>query len=325
MRRDSPIFVAGHRGLVGSALVRRLRAGGYDRLILRTRDELDLTRPDLVEAFFLAERPQYVFLAAARVGGILANDTRPADFIRENLRIQTNVIDAAYRAGVTKLLFLASSCVYPRLAPQPMKEEHLLTGPLEPTNEAYAIAKIAGLKMCAAYNRQHGCDFLCAMPANLYGPGDNYDLAASHVLPALVRKAHEAKLAGSRVLPVWGSGTPRREFLFVDDLAEACVFLMERCRAAEVGEFVNVGTGTDLTIRELAEAVMAAVGFDGELEFDPAKPDGMPRKVLDVSRMTGLGWRARTGLSEGLRQTYADYLARYARPQAAATATAEGA
>lgn len=310
MEREARIFVAGHRGLAGSALVRALAAHGYQNLLLRTRSDLDLREAAATTDFFLAERPQYVFLAAARVGGIAANDARPADFLRDNLQIQTNVITAAHRAGVRKLLFLASSCVYPRLAPQPMREDDLLTGKLEPTNEAYAIAKIAGIKMCAAYNRQYGTDFLCVMPANLYGPNDNYHPIDSHVLPALIRRMHEAKAAGARSVVVWGSGTPRREFLYSDDLAQACVFLMQRHCARDLGEFVNVGTGVDCTIRDLAEAVAEAVGFRGTLEFDPGRPDGMPRKVLDVSRLAALGWRARVGLREGLRLAYADFLGR---------------
>jgi GDP-L-fucose synthase len=298
---EGKIFVAGHRGLVGSALVRRLEADGLGpQLVLRTRAELDLTRQDAVERFFAAERPTQVYLAAARVGGILANDTRPADFIGENLAIQVNVIDAAWRHGVQKLLFLGSSCIYPRLAPQPMKEEYLLTGPLEPTNEWYAVAKIAGLKMCQAYRRQHGFDAISAMPTNLYGPGDNFNLETSHVLPALIRRFDEARERGDAEVVVWGTGTPRREFLHVDDLADALVFLMDRYSDEPP---VNVGWGEDVSIRELAETVARVVGFTGRIAFDTSRPDGAPRKLLDVSRMTALGWQARIRLEGGLRET----------------------
>jgi GDP-L-fucose synthase len=301
MNRDARIFVAGHRGLVGSAIVRRLAADGCPNVQLRSSAELDLRSQPAVEQFFAAERPEYVFLAAARVGGIHANNTYPADFIRDNLQIQTNVIDAAHRHGTRKLLFLGSSCIYPRLAPQPMPESCLLTGPLEPTNEPYAIAKIAGLKMCEAYRRQYGFNAISAMPTNLYGPGDNFDLEKSHVLPALIRKFHEAKLRGDAHATVWGSGTPRREFLHVDDLADACVFLM---RHHENGELVNVGWGEDVSIRELAGIIRDVVGFRGELQFDPTKPDGTPRKLLDVSRMTALGWRPRIALKDGIASSY---------------------
>jgi GDP-L-fucose synthase len=310
MTPQDRIFVAGHRGLAGSAITRRLQAGGYRDIVTRTHAELDLTDPAAVERFFAAQRPRHVFLAAAKVGGILANNTYPADFLRINLQIQMNVIDCAHRHGVSKLMFLGSSCIYPKFAPQPMKEEHLLTGVLEPTNEAYAIAKIAGIKMCAAYNRQHGTDFLSVMPTNLYGPGDNYDLANSHVLPALVRKAHEAKKAGARELPVWGSGTPRREFMHSDDLADACVYLMESCNAADLGEFVNVGTGQEVTIKALAELVCEVVGFDGRLVFDASKPDGTSRKLLDVSRLFALGWQPKVMLRDGIALTYAEFAAR---------------
>jgi GDP-L-fucose synthase len=313
---NSKIYVAGHRGLVGSALVRRLAAGGYRNVITRTHAELDLTRQDAVQEFFDAHRPEYVFLAAAKVGGIYANDTYPADFIVDNLLITTNVVQAAYRQRVGKLLFLGSSCIYPKLAPQPMKEEYLLTGALEPTNEAYALAKIAGIKMCAAYNRQYGTDFLSVMPTNLYGLGDNYDLQNSHVLPALIRKMHEAKQRGDREVVVWGTGRPRREFLYCDDLADACVFLMERHTAADIGEFINIGMGTDLTIHELAGLVAQVVGFDGRLAFDTGKPDGTPQKLLDVSRIQRLGWRATTTLTDGITLTYRDYLASLARARA---------
>ncbi len=311
MQSTDKVYVAGHRGLAGSAIVRRLKAGGYTNIVTRTHAELDLTDRAAVDAFFAAEKPAHVYLAAAKVGGILANNTYPADFIRENLLIQCNVIDAGHRHGASKLMFLGSSCIYPKFAPQPMKEEHLLTGLLEPTNEAYAIAKIAGIKMCAAYNRQHGTNFMSVMPTNLFGPGDSYDLANSHVLPALIRKAHEAKLAGRTELVVWGSGTPRREFLFSDDLADACVFLMERHHANELGEFVNVGVGHDLTIRELVASVTKAVGFDGEIVWDRSKPDGTPQKLLDVSRLMRLGWAPKTAFAAGIEAAYADFRGRY--------------
>lgn len=313
MQRREKIYVAGHRGLVGSALMRRLERGGYAQTVTRTHAELDLADAAEVDGFFARERPEHVFLAAAKVGGIHANATFPAEFIRENLAIELNVIEAARRHRVKKLLFLGSSCIYPKHAPQPMKEEHLLTGPLEPTNEPYAIAKIAGLKLCAACNRQYGTDFLCVMPTNLYGTGDHYDLENSHVLPALIRKMHEAKAAAAPEVVVWGTGTPRREFLHADDLADACVFLMEKHTAAEIGECINIGSGEDLTIRALAEQVAAVVGYNGKLHFDPSKPDGTPRKLLDVSRMNALGWRARTALAEGIASAYADYRARLAQ------------
>ena len=299
------MYVAGHRGLVGSALVRRLRAEGYENLILRSREEVDLRDPAAVDRFFAEERPEYVFLAAAKVGGIWANATYPADFIRDNLQIQVNVIDAAYRYGIKKLVFFGSSCIYPKHAPQPLKEEYLLTGPLEPTNEAYAVAKIAGLKMLQAYRRQYGFCGICLMPTNLYGPGDNFDPQTSHVLPALIRRFHEAKVRAQRQVVVWGTGTPRREFLHVDDLADAAVFLM---RHYEEERPINVGVGEDVSIRELAELVAEVVGYQGEIVFDPSKPDGTPRKLLDVSRLHGLGWRASIPLREGLRQTYEWYL-----------------
>ncbi|HLY93895.1 MAG TPA: GDP-L-fucose synthase [Gaiellaceae bacterium] len=309
MNADSSIFVAGHRGLVGSAIVRRLSAGGYGRVLVRTHVELDLTRQDAVDRFFAEEKPEYVFLAAARVGGIVANDTYPADFIRDNLLIETHVIDAAYRAGTKKLLFLGSSCIYPREAPQPMKEEHLLTGPLEKTNEAYAVAKIAGIEMVRAYRRQHGFHGVSVMPTNLYGPEDNFDLQNSHVLPALLRKFHEAKLAGAPEVVVWGSGQPRREFLHVDDLADACVFVMERYDADQI---LNVGVGEDVSIQELAELVKSVVGYEGALRFDRGKPDGTPRKLLDMTRLHALGWRAKIPLRRGIEETYAWYV-RHAR------------
>ena len=313
MKPDSRIYVAGHRGLVGSAIVRRLQAGGYRNLITRTHAELDLTHQQAVNRFFESERPEYVFLAAAKVGGIHANNTYPADFIYQNLMIESNIIQAAYQHGVKKLLFLGSSCIYPRHAPQPMKEEHLLTGLLEPTNEPYAIAKIAGIKMCAAYNRQYGTNFMSAMPTNLYGPGDNYDLKNSHVLPALIRKMHEAKERGDKEVIVWGTGKPLREFLYSDDLADACVFLMEGHNAPDLGEFVNIGSGREIAIRELAELVAEVVGFHRKLVFDSSKPDGTPRKLLDVSRLHALGWQAKTGFRDGIARSYADYQQNIAR------------
>lgn len=312
MNRDSRIFVAGHRGLVGSAITTYLKQKGFARLLLRTRAELDLLETRAVDAFFAMERPEYVFLAAAKVGGILANDTYPADFIRDNLILQTNVIEASRKAGVKRLLFLGSSCIYPRLAPQPIREEYLLTGPLEATNRPYAIAKIGGIEMCWAYNRQYGTQYLAAMPTNLYGPHDNFDLKTSHVLPALMRKVVQAKAAGRDFIEVWGTGTPRRELLYSEDLAEACVFLMQRPDSefrtlinTDQAPLINIGTGEDLTIRELAELVARELGFEGELRFDTTKPDGTPRKLLDVSRIHALGWRAKTGLAEGIRKTYA--------------------
>jgi GDP-L-fucose synthase len=308
------IFVAGHRGLVGSALVRRLEAGGYDRVVTRTRAELDLEDGPAVDRFFDEERPDYVFLAAAKVGGILANSSYPADFLRANLAIQLNVIEAARRSGVERLMFLGSSCIYPKLAPQPIKEEYLLTGPLEPTNEWYAIAKIAGVKLCEAYNRQHGTRYVSVMPTNLYGPGDNFDLRGSHVLPALIRKFHEAKVSGLPAVTVWGTGAPRREFLHVDDMADACVFLMESGAPAAL---VNVGTGSDVTIAEVASLVREVVGYEGEVAYDRSKPDGTPRKLLDVSRLRELGWSPRIGLREGLASTYEWYVANAIEPAAA--------
>ncbi len=305
MNPNARIYVAGHRGLVGSAICRALEAGGYRNLVTRTHAELDLTDQAAVRAFFEEVRPEYVFLAAARVGGILANDTRPAEFIRDNLLIQTNVIDAAHRTGTRKLLFLGSSCIYPKHAPQPIKEEYLLSGPLEPTNEWYAVAKIAGIKMCQAYRRQYGFDAICAMPTNLYGPGDNFDLETSHVLPALIRKFHEAKESGAPSVTVWGTGTPRREFLHVDDLADACLFLMQHYEGEEI---VNVGVGEDISIGELAELIRQAVGYTGAVVFDTTKPDGTPRKLLDVGRIHALGWRARIPLAEGIRATVEAYV-----------------
>ena len=297
------IYVAGHLGMAGSAIVRRLRAGGYENLLLRTRTELDLLDQAAVRSWIRSERPEYVFLAAGKVGGIAANDRERGAFLYENLLIEANIIHAAWEAGVRGLLFLGSSCIYPRDCPQPIREEYLLTGPLEQTNEPYAIAKIAGLKLCESYNRQYGTRFVAVMPTNLYGPNDNYDLETGHVLAALLRKAHEAKSRGEHRLAVWGSGTPRREFLHADDLADACVFLMER----EVGEgLFNIGTGTDVAIRELAQIIMQVVGLDGEITFDRSKPDGTPRKLLDVSRMQALGWRARIDLQAGIRSAYED-------------------
>jgi GDP-L-fucose synthase len=309
---EESILVLGHQGLVGSALVRRLRAGGAQRLLLRSRQELDLTQQAAVDAFFARERPAQVYLAAAKVGGILANDTRPAEFIGENLVIQSNVIDAAHRHGTRKLLFLGSSCIYPKLAPQPIAEDSLLTGPLEPTNEWYAVAKIAGIKLCQAYRKQYGFDAICVMPSNLYGPGDNFDLASSHVLPALIRKFVEAEESGQGEVEIWGSGTPRREFLHVDDLADACVFLMERYSQAEL---VNVGWGEDVTIAALAEAVARAVGYTGRVRFDRSKPDGTPRKLLDVTRLATLGWQPRIPLAAGIESTVAWYRAHRDAPR----------
>ncbi len=310
--KNAKIYVAGHRGLVGSAVVRELKRRGYMNLLLRTHAELDLTDDAAVGRFFEHERPEYVVLAAARVGGILANNTYPADFIRDNLDIQNSVIEASYRNGVERLLFLGSSCIYPKLCPQPIREEYLLTGPLESTNRSYALAKIAGVEMCWSYNRQYGTRYLAAMPTNLYGPDDNFDLNSSHVLPALLRKAHTAKAQGERALTVWGTGTPRREFLHSDDAAGACVFLLELEAARfdallreDAAPLVNVGTGEDLTIRELAEMVARVVGFGGELVFDATKPDGTPRKLLDVGQMHRLGWRHSIELEDGLHRTYA--------------------
>lgn len=305
MGANRKIYVAGHRGMVGSAIVRRLLQSGYSNIITRSRQELDLLDQRAVHAFLELEKPDYVFLAAARVGGIQANNTYPADFIYENLTIQNNIIHGAFRTGVMEMCFLGSSCVYPRDCPQPIKEEYLLTGPLEPTNEPYAIAKIAGIKLCESMNRQHGTRYVSVMPTNLYGPNDNYDLASSHVLPALIRKAHDAKLSGSGELVVWGSGKPMREFLYVDDMADACVFLMEQ----GIGDGIyNVGTGEDVTIRELAKVVMEVVGFAGDIVFDGGKPDGTSRKLLDVSRLARLGWRARMPLRDGIAHAYACYL-----------------
>lgn len=311
MNKNSLIYIAGHRGLVGSAIVRAARASGFDNIVFRDRLELDLMDRAQVERFFGKVQPEYVFLAAAKVGGIQANDRYPADFLYENVSIQSNVIDSAYRHGVRKLLFLGSSCIYPKFAPQPIVESSLLTGALEPTNQWYAIAKIAGLKMCQAYRRQHGFDAISLMPTNLYGPGDNFDLETSHVLPALIAKAVRATERGESGLTVWGTGSPKREFLYVDDLAEAAVFLMQKYSAEEP---INVGTGTDVSIAELARIVMQAVGLHGELQCDTSKPDGTPRKVLDVSRAASLGWRARIGLEEGVRRTVDWYRKNRFRP-----------
>nr|WP_237759526.1 GDP-L-fucose synthase [Sulfuricella sp. T08] len=311
MQSGDKIYVAGHRGLVGSALMRRLEKGGYSNIVTRTHAELDLKDQRAVAEFFVQEKPSHVFLAAAKVGGIVANNTYPADFIYQNLMIQSNVIHAAYSNGAKKLLFLGSSCIYPKFAPQPMKEEHLLTGVLEPTNEPYAVAKIAGIKMCGAYNRQYGTNFMSVMPTNLYGLGDNYDLQNSHVMPALIRKMHEAKTRGDAQVSVWGSGTPRREFLYGDDMADAGVFLMENRDAKDIGEFVNIGVGEDITIRELAEKVAKVVGFQGELVFDSSKPDGTPQKLLDVTHLNKLGWRAKTAMDEGIGKAYQDFIRRY--------------
>jgi GDP-L-fucose synthase len=306
MDKTSRIYVAGHHGLVGSAIRRRLNRGGYSNLIVRERSRLDLTNPAAVDSFFASEKPEYVFLAAAKVGGILANSTYPVDFLRDNLIIELNVMEAAYRHRVRKLESLGSSCIYPKLAPQPIKEEYLLSGPLEPTNEWYAIAKIAGIKLAQAYRQQFGFHAISLMPTNLYGPGDHFDLKSSHVLPALMRKAHEARVSSSPEMVVWGSGAPRREFMHVDDLADAALFLMLNYDEREI---INVGVGTDLCIRELAELVCRIVGYNGRLVFDTSKPDGTPQKLLDISRLRALGWQARITLEEGIRQTYQWFLA----------------
>jgi GDP-L-fucose synthase len=301
MKPDAKIYVAGHQGLVGGAIYRRLQAAGFGNLVGRTLEDLDLRDHAAVAAFFGRERPDYVFLAAARVGGIRANSTFPAEFIYDNLMIEANVIHQAYRHDVKKLMFLGSSCIYPKLCPQPMQENYLLDGKLEPTNEPYAVAKIAGIKLCQSYNRQYGASFISVMPTNLYGPGDNFDLLDSHVIPALIRKFHQAKVAGAPEVPVWGTGAPRREFLYVDDLADACLFLMERYQEAEI---INIGVGQDLQIAELARLVADVIGFTGRIVQDPSFPDGTPRKLLDVSRINALGWQAKTPLTEGLKKTY---------------------
>lgn len=316
MQKSAKIFVAGHRGLVGSAITRHLMDLGYSNLVLRTRQELDLMEEREVQHFFAAERPEYVFLAAAKVGGILANKTYHADFLTQNLKIQTNIIYESYRANVKRLLFLGSSCIYPKLAPQPIKETYLLTGPLESTNRAYAIAKIAGIEMCSSYNQQYGTSFLSAMPTNLYGPEDQYDLNNSHVIPAMIRKMHEAKIGNAGQVALWGTGSPRREFLYSEDAANACVFLMNLPdsafesigKSSEAPYLVNVGCGEDVTIRELAELIADVVGFHGEISFDASKPDGTPRKLLDVTRLSTLGWKPRVGLRQGLENTYKNYL-----------------
>jgi GDP-L-fucose synthase len=307
MEKESKIYVAGGNGLVGSAIVRRL-AGEYENVLTSDVSDFDLTDPRATDAFFAREKPEYVFLAAAKVGGIKANDTYPADFIRINLLIQTNLIDAAYRYGVKKLLFLGSSCIYPKHAPQPMKEEYLLTGPLEPTNDAYAIAKIAGIILCQSYNRQHGTNFIAAMPTNLYGPGDNFDLQTSHVLPAMIRKFHDAKTAGRNTVELWGTGTPRREFLFVEDLADALVFLMDHLEPTRERTFLNVGVGQDVTIAQLAGLVQEAVGFKGDIQWNTDMPDGTPRKLMEVSKLTALGWKATHSLKQGIEKTYKWFL-----------------
>jgi GDP-L-fucose synthase len=312
MQKNERIFVAGHKGLVGSAILRRLQAEGYSNLVVRSRQQLDLMRQAEVETFFKAEKPEYVFLAAAKVGGILANNTYPAEFIYENLLIENNVIHSSYEAGVKKLLFLGSSCIYPRDCPQPMKEEYLLSGQLEPTNEPYAIAKIAGIRMCQSYNRQYGTRFISVMPTNLYGPGDNFDLETSHVLPALIRKFHEAKTSDkSRVtsdektVTIWGTGAPQREFLHVDDLADACVFLMDHYEESEI---INIGVGKDISISELADLIKDIVGFKGAIRYDRSKPDGTPRKLLDASKLRALGWQPKISLREGIERTYRWYV-----------------
>jgi GDP-L-fucose synthase len=306
LEKQAKIYVAGHRGMVGSAIVRALQNNGYTNLVLKTSKELDLRSQQAVADFFATEKPDYVFLAAAKVGGIVANSTYRANFLYENLAIQNNVIHAAFVNQVSKLMFLGSSCIYPKLAPQPLKESYLLTGLLEPTNEPYAIAKIAGIKMCEAYRAQYGCNFISVMPTNLYGPNDNYDLQNSHVLPAMIRKFHEAKERGDQSMELWGTGSPMREFLYADDLAEACLFLMETYNESEL---VNIGTGVDVTIKELAETVQKIVGFTGEIKWDSSRPDGTPRKLMDVSKLHGLGWSHHIELSQGIQLAYQDFLA----------------
>lgn len=313
MNKKANIYVAGHRGLVGSALVRKLQEKGYTNLALKTSKELDLRRQADVEAFFARERPEYVFLAAGKVGGILANNTYKADFIYDNIMIAANVIQASHAVGVKKLLNLGSSCIYPKHAPQPMKEEYLLSGLLEPTNEPYAIAKISAIKLCRYFNEQYNCNFMSVMPTNLYGSHDNFDLETSHVLPALIRKFHEAKVSGQRSVTIWGSGEPFREFLYVDDLADACMFLMEQYNYQDIGEFVNIGMGKDIRIRDLAELIRNIVGFDGEIVHDLSKPDGTPRKLLDSSKILSLGWAPKISLEAGIRKTYTDYTASHGR------------
>jgi GDP-L-fucose synthase len=308
MNPKSKIYIAGHRGMAGSAIKRKLESRGYSNLVFRTRSQLDLTSQQAVNDFFQKERPEYVFLAAAKVGGILANSKFPAEFIYENLMIEANVIHASYVNGVKKLLFLGSSCIYPKLAPQPLKEEYLLTGGLEATNEAYAVAKIAGIRMCKHYNEEYGTNFISVMPTNLYGPNDNYDLNTSHVIPALIRKFHEAKLNNEPEVIAWGTGMPRREFLHVDDMADACVYLMENYNAPDIGEFVNIGVGEDLTIKELAEMIKEVVGFKGKIVYDSSKPDGTPQKLLDVTKLHRLGWKARIPLKDGIKKVYQEYI-----------------
>jgi GDP-L-fucose synthase len=308
MNKNDKIYVAGHRGLVGSAIVRKLESEGYENLVYRTSKELDLRDANAVRTFFEEEQINYVYLAAAKVGGIVANNEYPADFIRDNLLIQTNIIDSSYQTGVQKLLFLGSTCIYPKYAPQPMKEEHLLTGELEPTNEPYAIAKIAGIKMCQSYNRQYGTKYISVMPTNLYGENDNFDLKTSHVLPALIRKFHEAKVQDKETVEVWGTGSPKREFLYADDLADACVYLMKNY---EENDIVNIGVGEDISIKDIAHKIKEVVGFEGEIVFDTTKPDGTPRKLVDVEKLTGLGWKAQTSLEDGLKQAYNWYLQNY--------------
>ncbi|WP_312193486.1 GDP-L-fucose synthase [Exiguobacterium sp.] len=301
MNKNSKIYIAGHRGLVGSAIHRKLMKDGYTNLVVRTSKELDLRDKGQVDSFFKEEKPEFVFVAAAKVGGIVANNEFPADFIRDNLMIQTNVIDASYRNQVEKLLFLGSTCIYPKLAPQPLKEEYLLTGPLEPTNDAYALAKIAGIKMCQSYNKQYGTNYISAMPTNLYGENDNFDLQSSHVMPALIRKFHEAKLSNQSSVEVWGTGTPKREFLYSDDLADACVYLMNHYNEDDI---INIGVGEDVSIKELAETVQRVVGFEGELKFDTTKPDGTPRKLVDTTKINQLGWTAKVELEDGICKAY---------------------
>lgn len=310
MNIDSKIFVAGHNGLVGSNIVKVLRKQGYENLVVRSRKEVNLTDAEQVQDFFATEKPEYVFLAAAKVGGIMANSTYPVEFLRENLQIQTNIIDSAYRSGAKKLLFLGSSCIYPKMCEQPIKESYLLTGPLEPTNEWYAIAKIAGIKMCQAYTKQYGFNCISLMPTNLYGPGDNFDLESSHVLPALMRKFHDAKMQNQSKVTVWGTGNPRREFLYVEEMADASVYLMKNYNSPEI---INVGTGKDVKISELASTVRDIVGFKGDIVYDSTKPDGTPRKLLDTGRINGLGWTAKVGLDEGIRQTYQWFTEKYAK------------
>lgn len=307
MDKKSKIYLAGHRGLVGSALKRKLELKGYSNLIFRTHGELDLTNQQAVNEFFEREKPEYVFLAAAKVGGILANNTYPAEFIYENLMIEANIIHASYRYGVKKLLFLGSSCIYPKLAPQPLKEKYLLTGPLEETNEAYAVAKIAGIRLCKHYNQQYGTNFISVMPTNLYGPNDNFDLETSHVMPALIRKFHEAKVKNEPEVVIWGTGKPFREFLHVDDMADACVYLMENFNTDDIGEFVNIGVGKDITIGELAELIKEIVEFEGSIRKDISKPDGTPQKLLDITKLSSLGWKAKILLKDGIEQTYEWY------------------